>query len=218
MRRSLSLLVLLTVVVVPAAGQEPKAVDEAAVRTRLLAATFIEGKLTELEVDGADKKIVLTYTMQNKKAKPGGIRKYQEAVLRYNASLDQRSTSLDLIKKLKADVDKAAKDAFDVKETPIPFDLQVTDKTPVRFASLPRNPDGSPKFTAAQQAKLRGDGRLPGYAARLADLNQQVVVRVYLDKAKLKKKAEKEPAAYPVSLILIVPPGPEDEFRPIPLK
>jgi hypothetical protein len=217
--RSFVLLTALALLPVPllAQGTKTTKLDEAGVRAKLLAGTSIEGKLTKLEIKGDTKELVLTYVHQNKTLKKGGQKKYLDAVARYNAALDQRNTSLDDIKKLKAAVEDAAKDCFDIEEIPVNFDLKITEKTLVRFSALPPNPDGSPKsMSRAELDRLKGDPRLPGYMAKLADLNKTDTVRVTIDKKNIKKSDDG--SVYPATMILIVPTKPEDEFKPIGAK
>jgi hypothetical protein len=188
--------------------------DEAAVRAKLLAGATIEGKLTKVEVKGDDKELVLTYAHQNKTPKKGGPKKYLDAVARYNAALEMRNTSLDDIKKLKAEVESAAKESYDIEDVPVNFELKINEKTVVRFTALPPNPDGTPKaMSRAELEKLKGDPRLPGYAAKLSDLNKTDIVRVTIDKKNIKKTDDG--SIYPATMIQIVPTKPEDEFKPI---
>lgn len=187
-------------------AKAPAKVDEAALRPKLLAAQYVEGKLTTLDLDD-DKKVVLTYTHVTETKKPkaaAAYKKYADAVNAYNAALGRRDTSLEQIEKLKGEVDSAIKDAFDVEEIPVKFELKVTDKTPIRFSAIPTNPDGTAKKT--------------GYTAKLSDLNKTNKVQVYFDKAKIKKGDKGEDTVYPVDKIIIVLPKPEDDFKPILLK
>ncbi len=223
--RSIALLAALGVLPALAVGQntKPAKVDEASLRAKLLAGQFIDGKFTKLDVAGDEKTLVLTYTYQNRKVKQAGYKKFYDAALRYNAALDRRSTSLEEIRKLKADAEAAQKEAFEIEEIPVSFDLKLGEKTPIRTSNLPTGDDGKPrKLSAAELKKLQGDPKLPGYTAKLADLNKEDTVRIWLDKSKLKKG--EEVTAYPVSMILVLPPPPpapkdkDDDFKPIPLR
>jgi hypothetical protein len=201
-------------------AQATKKVDEATVRAKLLMAQtpVIDGKFTTLDLEGDEKKLVLTYTyVVSRKPKKDGFKKYQDAAIKYNAALERRDSTLELIKKLKAEVDDAAKDAFDVEEIAVNFDLKISDKTPIRVSGVPLNEDGSPMaLNAAQLAKLKGDPKLPGYTAKLSDLNKLNAMQVTIDKSKIKKGDDT--TIYPASIIMIVLSKPEEEFKPVPLK
>jgi hypothetical protein len=198
-------------------NKTPK-LDEAAVRSKLLAGTYIEAKLTEADVE--ERKFTVEYTYQTKKAKATGQAKYTEAARRYNAALTVQSTALDTIKKLYAQVKEAEKEAYDIEETPIRFQLSAGKNLVVRNLAVPTDKDGKElRFTERQ--KLRGDGRYPGYQAPIKDLEADKLVRVYVDKPKLKAGAAKdEDTVYPVTMIVLVPKLEQgiDDFQPVPLK
>lgn len=202
---------------------EPKKLDEAAVRAKLLAGAAsvvtVEGKFTTLDLENDEKKLVLTYVYQTRTPKKDGYKKYYDAAVRYNAALERRDASLEEIKKLKKAVDDAYTDGFDVEEIPVHFDLKITEKTPIRVSGVPLNEDGTPmKLTPAQLAKLKGDPKLPGYTAQLADLNKLNRIQVQIDKSKVKKTDDGP--VYPATLIMIVLAKEKEaeEFQPAPLK
>jgi hypothetical protein len=208
-----------------AQGTKPVKLDEATLRSRCLAAQFIEGKFTKVDVDGDEKALVLTCTHENKKVNAKGYQRYVAAAQRFNAALGIRSTALADLRKLKAAADQALKDAYDVETIRVNFDLGVDDKTPTRTMKVPTDDSGRPKkLSQAEMRKLKGDPKLPGLQARLADLDKEATVRVYLDKTKIKPGAAKtdDPVVYAVKMIVIqappAPPKPEDEFRPILLR
>ena len=195
----------------------------ASVKTKLLAGQFIDGKFTKLDVSGDEKSMELTCVYENKKVKPAGYKKFYDAALRYNAALERRSTSLEEIKKLKADADDARKDAYEVEEIKVKLDLKPTEKAVVRTMKLPTDDNGKPKvLKPSEMQKLKGDPKLPGLIAKYADLNKDDVVRIYIDKSKI-KKGEEVPS-HPVSMIVIQAPPPppgkatEEDFKPIPLR
>jgi hypothetical protein len=220
--RTIGLLVALAILPALAVGQTKTAkVDEASLRAKLLAGGVIDGKFTKLDLAGDEKTLVLTYTYQNRKVKQAGYKKFYDAAVRYNAALDRRNTSLEEITKLKAAADEAAKDAYDIEEINVTFDLKPGDRTLVRTMIFPTDGDGKPKkLSQAEIQKLKGDPKLPGLTAKLADLNKEETVRVTLDKSKIKKG--EEVTSYPVSMIVIQapppPPSKEEEFKPIVLR
>lgn len=220
MRRMFFLLALVLLPPALADGQAkaPK-VDEAALRTKLLSAAYLEGKLEEADVDGDERKFTLEFIQQTRKPKAGGQAKYAEAARRYNEALNVRSTSLEQIQKLYANVKDAEKNAFEIEETPIAFHLSAGKGLVVRHLAVPTGKDGK-KLSAAEVQKLRGDGRYPGYAAGLKDAAVGKQVRAYVDKAKLKPGAAKsDDTVYPITmLVLVAPPEAGDEFKPVPLK
>ena len=216
-----ALLAALAVVPSFAVAQGTKKLDEATIRANLLKAQtpIIDGKFTMLDLEGDEKKLVFTYTyvVSRTPKKGAAFKKYYDAAVKYNAAIERRDSTLELIKKLKGEVDEAAKDAFDVEELPVNFELKITDKTPIRTSGLPLNEDGSPMvLNAAQLAKLKGDPKLPGYTAKLSDLNKLNNMQVYIDKSKIKKTDDG--TIYPASMIIIVLSKPDEEFKPAPLK
>ncbi|MBY0526135.1 MAG: hypothetical protein K2R98_22265 [Gemmataceae bacterium] len=219
----LLLLVMLNALAAGAVGQAGKEmkVDEGALRTKLLAASYLEAKLSEVDAESDDRKFTLKYVHQTKKAKAAGQAKYVEAVRKYNAALGVRSTALETIQKLLADVRAAEMDAFEVEATPIAFHLSAGKGLIVRTLETPAGKDGKPLPTA-ELKKLRGDGKLPGYQAAAKDVKADRLVRVYVDKSKFKSADAKDPdAVYPITMLVLVPAtaGPvEMEFKPILLK
>lgn len=217
---------LAALAVVPAlaeAQSKTSKVDEASLRAKLVAGPHIDGKFTKLDVAGDDKSAELTFTYENKKVKQAGYKKFIDAATRYNAALDRRSTSLEEIRKLKADAEAAQKDAYEIEEIAVKFALKPTDKAVVRTMNLPTDDNGKPKvLKPSEMQKLKGDPKLPGYIAKWTDLNKDDTVRIYLDKTRIKKG--EEIATYPVGMIVIQAPPPappkasDDDFKPIPLR
>ncbi len=217
MRRAIVLLALPFLTPAMADGQAKAAkMDVPALRAKLLAAAYLEGTLKEADVAGDERTFTLEFVQQTRKPKAGGQAKYAEAARRYNEALNIRSTSLEQIKKLYGDVKDAEKNAFDIEETAVPFQLSAGKTLLVRNLAVPTGKDGK-KLSAAEVQKLRGDGRYPGYAAALKDVAVATQVRAYVDKAKLKPGAAKsDDTVYPITILVLVPP-PEmgDEFKPI---
>ena len=207
-----------------APGQAAKTakVDPAALRAKLLQGQYVEGKMTAVDAAGDDKKLTLVYSYLVKAPKAAEYKKYAAAVAQFNFALEKRSTSLEDIKKIQAEVKKAQDAAFDVDETRVPFEISATAKTPVRTLFVPTNPDGTAKKLSAQEAaKLKGPNpNLPGNLAQFTDLKDKTV-RVTIDKTKLKPGVKPdETSVYPATMLIIVPTplDPIDDLKPIVLK
>jgi hypothetical protein len=219
--RACLLLALLLLLAGPAEGQDKAGkVDEAAIRTKLLAGTYIEARLAEADAEGAERKFTIEYVHQTKKAKATGLARYTEAARRYNAALNVQSTALETIKELHAKVKEAEKETYEIDETPIRLQMSAGKNLVVRNLALPTDKDGKElRFTERQ--KLRGDGRYPGYQAQLKDLEADKKVRVYVDKSKVKAGAAKnDDTVYPITMIVLVPKLEQgvNDFQPVPLK
>ncbi|MBL8792734.1 MAG: hypothetical protein JNM56_02385, partial [Planctomycetia bacterium] len=87
MQRLLRLAVLMSMfVLVPVlavaqqAGAKGAKVDEAQLRTKLVAGTFVEGKLTAADVEGDDKKLTVSYMHQIKTINPEQVKKMQQLI------------------------------------------------------------------------------------------------------------------------------------------
>src|SRR5262249_26658945 len=96
------------------------------------------------------------------------------------------------------------------------------DELKVRLSELPPKEDEKGKrvpYTEEEKKQRKGDDpKLMGWNADLKELTADSLVRVYLDKAKLrellkKKVDEDETAYYPASLILILP-APKEPKEP----
>lgn len=238
MQRLLRLAVLIcTVVLVPVLaiaqqnGGKGGKVDEVQLRSKLVAGTFIEGKLTAADVEGEAKKITVSYTHQIKTLNPEASKKMSQLVAQARGIRDRNSPQF---KQLQEQYNAAKAAEYDIQEIPITFEC-VTDKTViVRTLAVPMGDDGKPKkLSPAEEKALKGpDAKQEGYKAELKDLDPgEQVVRIFLDKSKLKaapaatpkkddkkdakkddvekkdaEKTEEAAMVYPINKIIIVPP------------
>jgi hypothetical protein len=237
MQRLLRLAVLIcTFVLVPVLGiaQQTGAkggkVDEVQLRSKLVAGTFIEGKLTAADVEGEDKKITVSYTHQIKTLNVENSKKIGQLIAQARGIRDRNSAQF---KQLQEQYNAAKAAEYDIQEIPITFEC-VTDKAViVRTLAVPMGDDGKPKkLTPAEEKALKGpDAKQEGYKAELKDLDPgEQVVRIFLDKSKLKaapaapkkddkkdakkddaekkdaEKTEEVAVVYPITKIVIVPP------------
>lgn len=208
--RPLVLLFGLTLLPVLATAQNQQKVDVAKIKAKLLTQQYIEGHITKVDED--DKRFTFEYPYQVKKPNPQAQAKFNAVQLRFNAALNVRSTSLDELKKLQDEGRAAYKAAFAIEETPIPFELKGDKNTAIRTMFPPAGADGKPKkLTPAEEKKLKGDPRQPGYIATTKELTPKEWVRVFLDKNKAKKDGDT--IVYPVfSIIIIQEPKESDPF------
>jgi len=187
-------------------------VDVAKVKAKLLTQQYIEGHITKINED--DKRFTFEYPFQIKKPNPQAQAKYNAILQQFNAALNVRSTSLDQLKKMQDDGHAAYKAAFEIEETPIPFELKGEKNLSVRTMFPPAGLDPKKKLTAAEIQKLKGDPRQPGYLATLKEVTPKEWVRVFLDKNKAKKDGDT--IVYPVTTIIIIQEPKESDPFVIP--
>jgi hypothetical protein len=185
-------------------------VDVTKIKAKLLTQQFIEGHIAKASED--DKRFTFEYPYQIRKPNAQAQAKYLDVQRRFNAALNIRSTSLDDLTKLQTEGRAAYKAAFEIEETPIPFELKGEKNLSIRTMFTPPGADGkTKKLTAAEIQKLKGDPRQPGYLATIKDLTPKEWVRVFLDRNKAKKDGDT--VIYPVlSIIIIQEPKESDPF------
>lgn len=201
--------------------------DEDLVRTKLVAGTYIDGKLTVVEAEGEAPHFVVQYVHQIKTANKEGQKKLAQVTRAYNDAVRRRDQNA--AKKLYEEGQTAYAGAWDVEEFPVTFDLTADKNLHVRTNVIPLGDDGKPqKLSADEQKKLKGpDPKLPGNMASIKDLDVEQRVRFYIDKEKFKpakkddkkdkakdkdkdadktaEKPEPEKVVYPISMIVILP-------------
>jgi len=196
--------------------REAPKVNEAAVRAKVLSGAFIPGKLTAAQVDEdkEDKTLTVTYVHQIKTLNTDVQKKVQQVLADASRTKDKAKIS-----KLAEEYKALQAALYKIEEVPFAFECKLDKDVVVRQLTLPvqLGDDGKPKKTSAEEErKLKGDGKYPGYAASLKDLDPgEQLVRVYLDKTKIKPStpaktaegAEAEKPVYPATLIVIVPPA-----------
>ena len=203
---------LMVLALVPALGiaQTTGKVDVPKLKAKLLQAGIIEGHLVMADDD--EKRCSFQYIIEVKKPLPGGAAKLGEINARWQQALAMRSTALADLQKLQAEARAVYKNAYDIQQTPIDFEIKGEKNLAVRTTLPPIDENGKlKKLTPAELAKLKGkDPRLPGYACKLKEIAKDDWVRIYLDKT---KKPMGDPPVYPVNMIIVIdPPKEVDPF------
>jgi hypothetical protein len=190
MQRLLRLAVLLpTLALLPVAGLAQNAkkteFDETKVRTAQLNGTFIQGKLAAH--DDEKWEFTVVYVHQVKTPNLDNRKKYDALKKQYQQALARKDKAG--AQKLADDASTLAGALDNVEEYPIQFECKGPKGMPIRTLAKPVGDDGKPKkLTAAEDKKLKGDDpKLPGYTVDIKNLDNDIIVRVYIDKAKLKE-------------------------------
>ena len=170
--------------------KDKPAVDETKIRAGLVNGKdgYIQGKLMAYDLE--KKEFTVQYVHQTKKANPAGQKKLNQILAQARVLAAQKNNAA--LEQLRPQYMAAQQEAWDVTETPIVFEC-VGDKNLVfRTLQAPIDPDtGKPKkLTPAEEKKAKGDdAKSPGYAFDPKDLDNEMLVRVYIDKAKYKPAA-----------------------------
>lgn len=232
MQRFLRLAVLIpTFVVLPMAGgqtakEEPK-IDEAAIKAKAVGSGTVQGKLKSYDIDGAEKKFVVTYAHQTKKLNPAVQKQVNELAAKLRAAAARKDKNE--VEKIRAQGNEVYAKLYDVTETPIEMEFVGGKDLAFRTAEVPTDNDGKPKKDAKADPKFGG---YP-YDPKLIDID--MIVKVVLDPSKVKvddKKtdpkakpadpkakpadpkakeetkddAKAEKVVYPISAIIVIPP------------
>jgi hypothetical protein len=170
--------------------KDKPAFDEAKIRAGLVNGKdgYVQGKLTAYDLD--KKEFSVQYVHQTKKANPAGQKKLNAILAQARAAAARKDQNA--IEQLRPQYMAAQEEAWDVTNFPIDFEC-VGDKNIVfRTLQPPIDPDtGKPKkLTPAEEKKAKGDDpKLPGYVFDSKDLDNEMIVRVYIDKSKYKPAA-----------------------------
>jgi len=193
-----------------------KPAEDPKVRAKLLQAEFLQGKLTAVEGD-EEKTFVLEVTQKVKAVNAKQAERYQDLMKKYNDLSAKRK--FQEAQKLAPDIQDALSKYYEMVDVPYEFALKGDKDLVVRRTKLPpkEGEDGKPgKYTPEELKTLKGDDpKLPGYMAEPKDLDKDLIVKVYLDRSKIKaapapkaKKEEPEEAVmYPVKMMVILPPA-----------
>jgi hypothetical protein len=161
-------------------------VDEAQLRSKLLAAAYVEGKVTEVKSADADGVQLVTVAYQHqikRKVDPAAVRKAEILKKIYEKVLESKFEPA--IQKFGEELNKAQQEASDTLLVPIAFTLRIDADVKLRTLEVPRTDDGKPKkLTPEEQKKLKGDPRLPGFIASVENLEDGQLVRFFLDRTK----------------------------------
>jgi hypothetical protein len=202
------------VVIVPTpenGGKEvPKELrQKPAVRAKFMDAPYLEGKLVKAELD--DEKGLVVEVEDKVKVPNQQQAKRLKSILR---QLQAAGKDTNKIRQLLDQKKDAESKLDDLKEVPYDFPLEYKkDELKVRLHTLPKLDENGKKikYTPDEIKERKGDDpKLPGYTADLKDLTQDAIVRVHIDRAKLrealkKKLEEDEVLHYPVAVIEIMP-------------
>jgi hypothetical protein len=200
-------------------GASPdKSSDEAKVRAGLLEGEYLEGKLTQLDVEGDTRSFTLVVTAKTRI---------------YNQAIDARAIDLD--KKLaemkramigkrataeqSADMKKRAEELKDLQskiytrqDVAYEFALKAGKELNVRRQEPPPKigDDGKPRtYSLEELKKLKGsDTNLPGWTAEIKELKKDAAVRVWLDRKSVEfpsAKKDGEPPTYTAMTIVLLP-------------
>jgi len=170
--------------------KDKPAFDEAKIRAGLVNGKdgYVQGKLMAYDLD--KKEFSVQYVHQTKKANPAGQKKLNAILAQARAAAVRKDQNA--IEQLRPQYMAAQEEAWDVTNFPIDFEC-VGDKNIVfRTLQPPIDPDtGKPKkLTPAEEKKAKGDDpKLPGYIFDPKDLDNEMIVRVYIDKSKYKPAA-----------------------------
>jgi hypothetical protein len=207
------------------------AFDETKVRSSLVNNKdgVIQGKLTMYDLE--KKEFTVQYVHQIKTPNKEGQKKLAAIIAQGRQAKDKAT-----VERLRPQYEAALMEAFDVEEHPIIFECVGDKNMTFRTKVAPLDPDTGKvkKLTAAEEKKLKGDDpKEPGYILDPKDLDNDMMVQVYIDKAKLKaltpaktddkkdaKKDEKKDAdkgakdegekiIYPIFRIVVLPPPAE---------
>ncbi len=197
--------------------EAPEGKPDPKVRAKMLDAAYIDGKLSKCDVDD-EHGLVLEVAGKVRVVNPEWKKKYEDFGRQYNDLL--RAGKQNEANNLVGPIKEAQSKYYEVKEVTYEFPLEMPKEAKVRVEKLPpKEEDGKPvKYTADELAKAKGDDpKTPGYTASLKDLDKDVPVRVYLDRAKVKampkpkpgEEPSDEPVYYSVVVIMIKAPPPE---------
>jgi len=212
---------------VPTTPGEKMSVDaakvaEARFKAKIMASPWFAAKLTAINVEGDEKRFTVEVPFQHRTLNAEKAKVYQEIVGRYQDAF--RRNDQNAVKQLYAEAYEAYIASFDVEDAPITYELKADKTFEVRKSALPPKEPGDDgrirPYSAKELTELKGNARLPGYAATLKELDTDIMVAVYLDKAKMRpaprplakaKDKEPEPApeadpALPVLTLVILPP------------
>lgn len=170
--------------------KDKPAVDEAKIRAGLLSGKdgYIQGKLMAYDLD--KKEFTVQYVHQTKKANPAGQKKLNQILAQARVLASQKNQAA--LEQLRPQYMAAQTEAWDVTETPIVFECLGDKNMSFRTLQPPIDPDTgkAKKLSAAEEKKAKGDDlKAPGYVFDPKELDNEMIVRVYIDKAKYKAAA-----------------------------
>lgn len=214
--RRASLLSILLTLPLSAVLAEEKLVDEAQLRSKLLAAPYVEGKISDIKTSGENGLRLVTVAYQHqikRKVDPIAVKKAEILKKVYEKVVESKFEPA--IQKFGEELNKAQQEASDTLIVPIPFVVRVDAEVKLRTLEVPLGDDGKPKkLSADEQRKLKGAPRLPGFSAAVENLEDGQLVRFVLDRTRYRtpapkgkaKDSEEPKPSYPITMLTIVPP------------
>jgi hypothetical protein len=183
------------------AGPAPPNSDPEKVKASLIAAAYLNGQLTAVNIEEKKftlkveyKKSVLNEKVQQQLTDLS--RQYQQTV---SVPRPDRNRAANLANQITA----AEAKLYDQVDDSIDFEIQGTDKLTVRTLIEPTK-EGGGKYSASELVRLRVNISLPGYPLEIKELEKDKWVHVYLDKAKLPSSKAKDPTYTATMIVLVV--------------
>ncbi len=199
-------------------GPLDKPTEDPKVRSRLLQADYLEGKLIQADAEGEEKTFILEVTQKVRQTNPKVQEKLTELGDKYQKMIIQSKGKPDpnAVKKMADEIAELRKQLIEVVDVHYEFQLKGDKDLILRRQRLePKvGDDGKPaKYTKEELEKARGENtKLPGYTAEVKDFDKDVLVRAWIDHKKYKPAAKKDdtPPTYPLSMLMLLP-APEEK-------
>lgn len=179
--------------------------DEAVARKSVIKAGYVQGKLTAYDL--AAQTFTVQYVYQKKAPTPNPQVKAEIAKLAGEYRQAMQAKDKNRVMQIYQQGVDANSRLYDITEIPVTFDFVGSKNMTFRTLELPLDDNGKPKvLSAAEKKELGVDPKLPGVLLDPKKLDQDLMVRVYLDPnkpvpdptkkpdpAKEMKKEEKKP-------------------------
>jgi hypothetical protein len=212
-----------TVFVIPSAPRDVDVIkkdekpDPKAAKEKLVANGWFNAKLTKL--DGSDMAVQYTwrYAVINPEAYAQYVDLYNQWVAAFG--IEDPDERLQALQDIYSQAVPVAQTVWSIEEKQIDYRLGFNDQLKVRVATLPPVFDDNGKrraYSAKELRELKGGANLPGYTAKLEDLKENQLVRIYFVK---KKKADNvfmdksEPIALEATAIIILGESPAESKK-----
>jgi hypothetical protein len=163
--------------------------DDGPIRASMLKKDFIQGRLKAYKIDGDDKRFTVEAAHQVKKLNLAMKKRVDE--LAYQMRVAFARGDKQKAEQIRMEGLAAYEKMYDVTDIPIVFEF-VGPKTMVyRTMEAPIGDDGKPKtqLTPEEFKLYKGDAKLPGYIFSPDKLDVDMIVQVFIDKAKYKPDA-----------------------------
>jgi hypothetical protein len=169
------------------------AFDEVKVRASVLNGKdgYVQGKLKMYDLD--KREFTIQYDYQIKKANPEGQKKLRALEVQGRQALAQKNKQL--FEQLQQQYQAAQAEAWNIQEFPIVFECVGEKNMTFRTLVPPQDPETgkAKKLTPAEEKQLKGnDPKEPGYIFDPKDIDNDMLVRIYIDKSKIKPDDKKD--------------------------